>query len=70
MSGACRDAMPLNRLWRTVACGLHSFMHTSSHAGASFCSLSPDLRALSKGSPAVRGEKAVPLLAIATALKD
>lgn len=36
---------------------------------ASFCSLSLDLRAMNKVSPAVTWERAVPLLVIGTALE-
>lgn len=68
-SGACGAALPLNRLWRTAACGLHSFTRTASETGASSCGLSPDLRAMNTVRPAVRQERAVPLPARVTALE-
>lgn len=69
-AGACGDTMPLNRLRLPAACGLHSFTHTSSQTGACFCSPSPDFSVLNKVSLAVKWERAVPLLAIVTALKS
>lgn len=68
-SGACGAALPLNRLWHTAACGLHSFTRTASETGASSCGLSPDLRAMNTVRPAVRQERAVPLPARVTALE-